>query len=196
MEIRSSIRTLLPAGRLWSSGPAPQKVPCGIVPNETISAQPILWSDERNSAPLPPTAEIGLLLRLAHRRAAKAFGEQLHPLGIDNRHAGVLLQIEQAQRVTQRQLIDLIGSDKSTMVRTIDELEARGLAARRPHPEDRRAHVIEVAAAGSELLAQVRAAAMRAGDGLLACLEPAEQEQLAALLTRFAAGDSPSDEVD
>ncbi|QMU68949.1 MarR family winged helix-turn-helix transcriptional regulator [Streptacidiphilus sp. P02-A3a] len=145
------------------------------------------------SHPLSPPGSIGLLLRLAHRRAARAFAAQLQPLGIDNRQAGVLLQLGQAGPVTQRRLIDLMGSDKSTMVRTVDELEAHGLARRMPHPRDRRAHAVELTPAGRELLARVRAGADRAGSDLLDCLEPEQQRQLHALLTRFAQAPDPAD---
>ncbi len=148
------------------------------------------------SNPLSPPGSIGLLLRRAHRRAARAFAAQLQPLGIDNRQAGVLLQLGQAGLVTQRQLIDLMGSDKSSMVRTVDDLEARGLAQRKPHPHDRRAHAVEITPAGRELLARVRTGADRAGVDLLGCLEPEQREQLHALLTLFVQAPDPVDSHD
>ncbi|MEY9841543.1 MarR family winged helix-turn-helix transcriptional regulator [Streptacidiphilus sp. EB103A] len=135
---------------------------------------------------LSEAASVGLLLRRAHRRAAREFGRQLQPLGIDNRHAGVLLQLARVGPVTQRDLIVLLGSDKSTMVRTIDELEARGLAVRQPHPTDRRAHAIQATEAGLAALAEVRSRADTAGNALLTCLQPAERSQLLQLLRRFA----------
>ena len=144
---------------------------------------------------LSGTAVVGLLLRRAHRRAAREFSRQLQPLGIDHRHAGVLLQLAQVGPVTQRDLIALLGSDKSSMVRTIDELEARGLAVRRPHPTDRRAHAIQATEAGLAVLAEVRSRADTASTNLLTCLQPAERTQLLQLLRRFADAEerSPDD---
>jgi DNA-binding MarR family transcriptional regulator len=139
--------------------------------------------------PLPAPATIGLLLRQAHRRSAKAFAEKLQPLGLENREAGLLIQIALAGNATQRQLIELFGTDKSTMVRTIDGLEARGLAVRRPHPEDRRAHAVEMTPAGRALLVHVHAAAAEAGAGLMSGFTPAEQKQLQSLLARYVSGD-------
>ncbi|MFC1444196.1 MarR family winged helix-turn-helix transcriptional regulator [Streptacidiphilus sp. N1-10] len=141
------------------------------------------------------TDVVGLLLRRAHRRAAREFSRQLQPLGIDNRHAGVLLQLARDEPVTQRDLIALLGSDKSTMVRNIDELEARGLAVRRPHPTDRRAHAIRPTEAGLAVLAEVRSRAEAANDNLLTCLQPDERAQLLHLLRRFADAEerSPDD---
>jgi DNA-binding MarR family transcriptional regulator len=49
---------------------------------------------------------------------------------------------------TQIELARLVGLDKTTMVATLDELEAAGLAERRPSPSDRRARIIAVTEAG------------------------------------------------
>jgi DNA-binding MarR family transcriptional regulator len=49
---------------------------------------------------------------------------------------------------TQSELARMVDLDKTTMVVTLDELEAAGLAERRPSPTDRRARVIGVTAAG------------------------------------------------
>jgi DNA-binding MarR family transcriptional regulator len=53
---------------------------------------------------------------------------------------------------TQTELARMIGLDKTTMVVTLDELEAAGLAERRPSPTDRRARVIVVTKAGERLM--------------------------------------------
>jgi MarR family transcriptional regulator for hemolysin len=53
---------------------------------------------------------------------------------------------------TQTELAQMVGLDKTTMVVTLDELEAAGLAERRPSPTDRRARVIAVTPAGGKLM--------------------------------------------
>ena len=55
---------------------------------------------------------------------------------------------------TQKELADRVGLDKTTMVVTIDALEAAGLAERVPSPHDRRARVIRVTDAGEEAVAE------------------------------------------
>ncbi|HEX8053737.1 MAG TPA: MarR family transcriptional regulator [Thermoleophilaceae bacterium] len=55
---------------------------------------------------------------------------------------------------TQTELATAIGLDKTTMVVTIDELEAHGLAERVPSENDRRARVIRVTPAGRKLVAR------------------------------------------
>ncbi|MGF1425170.1 MarR family winged helix-turn-helix transcriptional regulator [Kitasatospora sp. LaBMicrA B282] len=129
---------------------------------------------------------LGMMLRRAHGRAALAFAEELEPLGIENRLAGILLQLGHYGPQSQRQLMVRVGADKSAMVRSVDELEARGLAVRTPHPTDRRAHAVALTPAGEELLTGILGAAQRAEGRLLTCLDPAEQRQFGALLERFA----------
>jgi MarR family transcriptional regulator, lower aerobic nicotinate degradation pathway regulator len=130
-------------------------------------------------------ARIGPLLRLAQRRAARTFAEALRPLGIEGRHYGVLLNLDALGPLSQRQLIDLTGSDKSAMVRTVDDLEARGLAVRRPSPADRRAHAVRMTDEGRALFADASRISDAVGAQLFNCMEDGDQELLCELLERF-----------
>jgi DNA-binding MarR family transcriptional regulator len=132
---------------------------------------------------------LGLLLRLAHTRAAKTFNEALRPHGLESRHFAALMVLGRNGTQTQRQLIDKLGSDKSSMVRTIDDLEERGLALRGPVEGDRRAHAVDLTPVGRETLATTERVAQQVTARLLKGLEPEEQATLAALLTRFVAGE-------
>jgi DNA-binding MarR family transcriptional regulator len=81
-----------------------------------------------------------------------------------------------------------VGIDPSSMVSTIDELEARGLVERRSHPTDRRAHALHVTPAGRRTLAAGRKLAKGAQADLLAPLDDAERAQLHELLLRLVGG--------
>ena len=131
-------------------------------------------------------ARIGPLLRLAQRHAARMFAEALRPLDIEGRHYGVLLNLDTHGPLSQRQLIDLTGSDKSAMVRTVDDLEAHGLALRRHSPADRRAYAVELTDEGRALFADASRISDEVGARLLDCLGD-DQELLCALLERFIA---------
>ena len=50
--------------------------------------------------------------------------------------------------MTQQQLGRAIGMDPSSMVSTIDELEAKGWVERRRHPTDRRAYALHITERG------------------------------------------------
>ena len=71
---------------------------------------------------------------------------------------------------TQSELADTIGLDKTTMVVTVDELEAAGLAERRPSATDRRARVIVVTAKGERAVAEGREAIDRVQADVLSAL--------------------------
>jgi DNA-binding MarR family transcriptional regulator len=128
---------------------------------------------------------VGMALRAAHRNAARAFAAELRPLGLENRLAGILLFIGKYGASTQRDLVARIGTDKSSMVRDIDELEERGLARRTAHPTDRRAHVIKITEKGDALIGPLMTAAARAEDRLLAGFGPQERDLLLGLLDRL-----------
>jgi MarR family transcriptional regulator, lower aerobic nicotinate degradation pathway regulator len=136
--------------------------------------------------------DIPHLLRLAHRRAATSSAAALRPFGMDDRHLGVLRALGRLGPSSQRRLVDALGTDKSSMVRTVDDLERLGLVWRAPATGDRRAYAVELTPAGRDLLDDAERTAAAAGAELLACLSPAEQETLGALLRRFVDAGRPA----
>jgi DNA-binding MarR family transcriptional regulator len=96
---------------------------------------------------------------------------------------------------TQIELARMIDLDKTTMVVTLDELEAAGLAERRPSKTDRRARVIAVTTAGKRKVKEAEAVAERVREDVLGAL-PADQrepflEALAHLVTDRLAEPTP-----
>src|SRR4051812_34958762 len=86
---------------------------------------------------------------------------------------------------TQTELVKLVGLDKTTMVVTLDELEAKGLAERRPSSTDRRAHVITVTKAGRRKVRQGEEIAARVRADVLSVLPDEEREIFLASLTKL-----------
>ena len=83
-----------------------------------------------------------------------------------------------AQPLTLRALAERLAADPPYVTLIVDDLEKRGLVQRTPHPEDRRAKLVQLTAAG-------RAAAARADEILdepPAALRDVPAEDLAALL--------------
>jgi MarR family transcriptional regulator, lower aerobic nicotinate degradation pathway regulator len=129
--------------------------------------------------------QVGLLLRLAHQRAARTFREALLPLGIDGRLFGVLSALGRLGPSTQARLIAELDADKSAMLRTVDDLEQRGLVERRSVPQDRRARTIALTSAGQECVAAAEQAARATSATLFASMDPAELLALRDMLSRF-----------
>ena len=128
----------------------------------------------------------GFLISRMGMVAQRQFAERMESLGLTPRMWGALNVLEAEGAITQHALGQCVGSDPSSMVSTIDELEARGLVERRRHPSDRRAHALHVTTLGRQTLARGRELAMRAQDDLLAPLNEEEREQLHSLLLRVA----------
>src|ERR1700683_4199487 len=79
------------------------------------------------------------LLTQAHYALASELAAAFEPLGISPRDHAVL-GAAMTEAHTQKQLAELVGLDKTTMVATLDELEAAGLARRGPAAADGGAH--------------------------------------------------------
>jgi DNA-binding MarR family transcriptional regulator len=119
--------------------------------------------------------------------ASRHFAERLATVGLTPRMWGALNMLDHEGDVSQQQLGRAIGIDPSSMVSTIDELEAKGWVQRRRHPTDRRAYALQITDAGRETLTRARRLAGGAQNELLAPLDDAERVQLHDLLLRLVA---------
>jgi DNA-binding MarR family transcriptional regulator len=128
----------------------------------------------------------GFLISRMGMVAQRQFTERIESLDLTPRMWGALNVLEAEGEITQHALGKCMGSDPSSMVATIDELEAQELVERRRHPSDRRAHALHVTAKGRERLARGRELATQAQEDLLAPLSDEERKQLHELLLRLA----------
>lgn len=128
---------------------------------------------------------MGLLLRMAHVRARDLFSAALKPLGLKSYHYGALLVLRAKGPCSQRQLSEEMATDKSTMVRLVDDLERAGLITRTPVPADRRTHAITLTDTGRDMLRQADAVMEKTHDELLEGFSYAERQTLQDLLIRF-----------
>ena len=120
----------------------------------TKSAEPAV-------APEAPAANLGWLLSQASHVLATKLTAALEDQGITPR-SFCLLSTAMTGDFTQTELAQAVGLDKTTMVVTMDELEAAGLARRVPSAKDRRVRVIAVTKDGERKVA----AAERIVDGV------------------------------
>src|SRR5689334_22207962 len=91
----------------------------------------------------------GMLVHAGHVLNTKLTAA-LAEIGITPRHQCILIKAMEAER-TQIQLAELADLDKTTMVVTLDDLEAAGYAERRPSATDRRARIVHVTEAGARI---------------------------------------------
>lgn len=134
------------------------------------------------------TQNTGFLISRMGLLAARGFAERIAEVGLTPRGWGALSVLDKEGAITQQQLGAFIGMDPSTMVATIDELEAQGLVERRRNPQDRRAHALHITPKGRRTLSQGRKVARRAQEELLAPLGTEERDQLHDLLLALVEG--------
>lgn len=141
------------------------------------------------TAPSPQRTVPDLSFLLAHAShvLATQMTAALAEIGMSPRGHCVLVHARGAE-LTQIELARLTDQDKTTMVMTLDELEAAGYAQRRPAPSDRRARVIVVTPAGEQIAATGQAIVDRVHREVLQALPAREQTTFMDALTRLVSG--------
>ena len=124
-------------------------------------------------APEPLCADLGWLLSRASHVFTTELTAAMEDLGISPRARCVLTTAATGQ-LTQIEIARAIGLDKTTLVVTLDELEAQGLVERRPSPADRRVRVVAVTRAGQKMLRRAEEVSERVQQDVLSSL-PARQ---------------------
>jgi MarR family transcriptional regulator for hemolysin len=141
-----------------------------------------------------PPDETRLDLSFLLNQAAYAFESRLADAlaehGLSVREYCVLWKADERER-TQQEIAELAGLDKSTLVVTLDKLEAAGLVERRVSDVDRRARVIGVTARGGGLYMEAQRVVDRVTVETLRHLGAQGMQQFLQGLQRLAEGDGP-----
>jgi DNA-binding MarR family transcriptional regulator len=139
-------------------------------------------------APPPPLASdlCWLMARTSHALMTEMTAA-LEQSGISPREHSVLVTAMTGS-YTQTELARMVGLDKTTMVVTIDDLEAAGLAERRPSSTDRRARVIAVTPAGTRKVRAAEKVLDQVREDVLAALPDDERDVFLRALGRLACG--------
>jgi MarR family transcriptional regulator, lower aerobic nicotinate degradation pathway regulator len=122
------------------------------------------------------------LLAQLSMEARRVAGDVLTAHDLHRSQYALMASLEEFGPLSQAELSDRSGLDRSDVVRWVDELEARGFAGRTRDPGDRRRNMISLTATGRRQLAKLDALLGKAQTETLARLSPAEQQQLVRLL--------------
>ena len=134
-----------------------------------------------------PSVDLSMLLNQAGYALTSRLSAALEEVGISVRIYCVLAKAAEGE-YTQGQLAELAWMDKTTMVVTLDEMEARALAERRHSPGDRRVRVIAITAKGRQLLGQADRIVQDLYDELLAGVGPRQRDAFLAVLQQLVDG--------
>ncbi|GAA2006940.1 MarR family transcriptional regulator [Nakamurella flavida] len=139
-----------------------------------------------------PDSELTWLLHRAAQRMHTAVGAQAARHGLTLRDHIVLSALDKTSGLTQIELGQALGVDKTTLVAELDRLEKAGLVERKADPRDRRARIPALTDAGDRVRARIAVDATAAETAAVASVDPALLRPLRdALYAIIAATDDP-----
>ncbi|MFD4659802.1 MarR family winged helix-turn-helix transcriptional regulator [Kitasatospora sp. NPDC058444] len=147
------------------------------------------WHPPDLPGALPDTLAgfVTYLLRRVHARFSASAAEQ----DADARDCLVLEALATGHWLSQLELANRLGINRTIMVAVVDALEQHGELARTRNPCDRRSHVLSLTPQGHRTLAVRRRAVAERERRLTAPLQPAEHTRLETLLSRLLPGTEP-----
>jgi MarR family transcriptional regulator for hemolysin len=81
-------------------------------------------------------------LNVLGREYLSALDSHMARFGIDRHYYPLTIIVNHDGRLTQNGLAEILGKDKSLIVKIIDRLSARGFVQRQKNPDDRREHFL------------------------------------------------------
>lgn len=103
---------------------------------------------------------IGYQVYTAQRALSQNLDATLAPFDLTSGQWNALNQLEEHGAMTQKELAMLLDKEPATIARRLDTLEKKGFIERKPSPEDRRANIISITPAASDLLVEVEPVAV------------------------------------
>jgi len=125
-------------------------------------------------------------LRAAYSMLRRGSNLALAPLGISSDQYVLLAVLAREEALTQQDLVRRCFSDTATLGSMVGLLEARGLLAREPDPEDGRAWRVSLTAAGRALAEEARILSSALRARMAAAFTPRELRALTDSLGRLA----------
>jgi DNA-binding MarR family transcriptional regulator len=125
---------------------------------------------------------VGYMIRRAQLAIFDDFIRSLASVDLRPSQFSALLVIERNPGLKQTQVSEVLGIKRTNFVALVDELERRGLAMRRPVPNDRRSYALELTEAGKTCLRTARALQAKHERKIAARLGPDGRDTLLRLL--------------
>ncbi len=140
--------------------------------------------------PSPPFATDSMAHQVFHtmRAMGREFGRHAQSAGI-NRSWGMLLGqlAHNPSGMTATALRQALGVTAASISKTLADMERGGLVTRTPHPQDARALLVHLTAAGRELLDEFPKILAAIEERAFAGFSAAERDSLQAMLERIRA---------
>lgn len=126
------------------------------------------------------------LLRRTQQYAYDLFTQNLSMTDLTPRQFVVLLAVSEEEGLSQTDLVNRTGIDRSTLADMISRMIKRGLLARQRTAQDARANSVRLAASGRKALNSAQPKASAAEETLLALIPKTVQKDLVRTLTQLS----------
>jgi DNA-binding MarR family transcriptional regulator len=126
----------------------------------------------------------GALLVIAARTGQELAKQRLAPMGLSVQLCGVLIRLAQGP-VSQHELGEQLGIDRTTVVELVDDLERRGLVERRRNTADRRSYLLTLTTAGRTFQKRAVRVFDAAADDFFGPLKQSERAAMTDMLRRM-----------
>lgn len=127
------------------------------------------------------------LLRRCYQYHGDLFQRETGARNLTKQQFLLLSALEQNDGVSQTELVEATGIDRSTLAEMIKRLRDRGLVMRERTEDDQRANAINVTFAGRKAVKAAKAAADKADRGLMDPIPAADRQRFLRLLGMIAA---------
>ncbi|MCR9129272.1 MAG: MarR family winged helix-turn-helix transcriptional regulator [Alphaproteobacteria bacterium] len=128
----------------------------------------------------------GHLLHRAQQFAADRFSEATGGVEITQRQFAVLCAVHANEGLTQTQLVQATGIDRSTLAELVSRMASKGLLLREKAAGDARANAVRFTDDGRSLYGTVIAGAKAADEAILSALPKNKRASFAEALARIA----------
>jgi DNA-binding MarR family transcriptional regulator len=138
------------------------------------------------------------LLRRCVQYANDLFSQEPGASDLTKQQFTVLAAVEQNEGMSQTDLVNITGIDRSTLAEMIRRMIEKGLLDRERTESDQRANSVRIAAGGRKALRSARSASERVERALLSPLSSADRTKFIRMLTAVVgqaeAGEQPAND--
>lgn len=127
------------------------------------------------------------LLKRAAQNAANIYMADVGKRGLTQRQYTVLTAVEASEGISQTELVNITGIDRSTLADMISRLVAQGYLQRKRSKEDARTNNVRLTAAGRRALASAQPGAADVDKQILASIPAAKRKEFVEMLSLLAA---------
>jgi DNA-binding MarR family transcriptional regulator len=125
------------------------------------------------------------LLARAAANARAVSEHELEPLGVSAREYGVLALLAEHSPLSQTRIAEILGLDRTTILKLAASLERKGLVVRDRDEQDRRAYAVALTPEGERIRARAFTLLAESEEQFLMPLAGEQRDQLNDLLSRI-----------